>query len=62
VEVSPAADVELVSTGHFRHGKDYITRMAERQQFHITRLVEAPIRTEINRDVLGYYAYLTKPR
>jgi predicted TPR repeat methyltransferase len=62
VEVSPAADVELVSTGHFRHGKDYITRMAEAQQFHITRLVEAPIRTEINQDVLGYYAYLTKPR
>jgi len=62
VEVSAAADLELESTGHYRHGKAYISRLAHAHGFEITRLTEDVIRTEVNRDVAGLYVYLTNCR
>ncbi len=60
VEASATADLELESTGHYRHGKAYIARLAEAQGFEIARLTEDVIRTELNRDIAGLYVYLTK--
>lgn len=60
VEASATADLELESTGHYRHGKAYIARLAEAQGFEIARLTEDVIRTELNQDIAGLYVYLTK--
>ncbi len=60
VEISATHDVELAQNGHYRHGREYIQRLAREAGFEVVRTAEAPIRNEAQQPVLGYYVYLTK--
>jgi predicted TPR repeat methyltransferase len=51
-------DVELAAQGHYRHGKSYITRLADAHGFTVLRAEDAPIRKERGQDVMGHYVYL----
>jgi predicted TPR repeat methyltransferase len=60
VEISAEDDVELETTGRYRHSKSYLRNLAAKHDLNLIREVDGSIRKDVCTDIVGCYFYMEK--